>query len=185
MSDMEKPRETFRRLHALANNAAASDSERETARTVMARYLAKYGSEVGIPDEEPVIHRDVTYTSEFESRLATHCGMFAGCATHDVGKYLRAGTTRETFKADGKTTRYKGPESAVLAAVALYAHHRTMLFRLLELTENGYRHGAMRLPSAKVRAQAEPMSPEMSAALRAAQKAGNANAMTKRIGDGG
>ena len=182
---MEKPRETFRRLHALANNAGASESERATARAVMDRYLAKYGSEVGIPDEEPVIHLDVTYTSEFESRLAAHCGMFAGCATHDVGKYLRAGTTRETFKGDGKTTRYKGPESAVLAAVALYDHHKTMLYRLLELTENGYRHGAMRLPETKVRSQAEPMSPEMAAALKAARSAGNANALTKRIGDGG
>lgn len=181
MNDLEKPRETYRRLSAIAESATATDSERTTAREVMARYIAKYGSEVGIPESEPTIERDVTYSSEHERMLSVHCALFTGAVTFKIGKRLAIGTKRERFKDDGKTTRIEGPESAVLSAVSLYEHHRVMMNRLLQLTENGYRFGAMPLPCAVHREQAEPMAPELMRALRAAADAGSANAASKRL----
>lgn len=183
--DLEKPRETFRRLHAIANNAGATDAERETARGVMARYIAKYGSEVQIPEEEPHIERMVTFDGPHDRMLLNHCALFMGAKTYAIGKRVYAGTKRGAFRDDGKTFSVEGPESAVLAALELFAHHRVMLKRLLDLVENGYRFGAMPLPDSVRSEKAEPMSPEMFRALKAASAAGAANAASKRLGNGG
>lgn len=120
MIDIEKPRQTFRRLAALAANEAATDAERQTARSMMARYLEKYGSEVGIPEEEVTIERDVAYANAYEYRLALHCGVFSGVRVLDLGDYKYKGTKRERFVPAGKERRYRGAESAVLGAVDLY-----------------------------------------------------------------
>lgn len=190
MIDIEKPRETFRRLAAIAVNAAATDAERETARSMMARYIEKYGDEVRIPEEEATIERDVPYAHPYEYRLALHCGVFMGVKVMDLGDYKYKGTKREKFVSAGKERRYRGPESAVLGAVELYEHHRQGLEALLTATENGYRHGAMPLPQAfkdKHRSdkEPEPLPPEVLATARAAAKAGAANVRTKRLGRGG
>lgn len=188
MNGLEKPRETYRRLTAIAENAAATDSERESARRLMARYIDRYGSEVEIPEAEPVISRDVTYGDPREQLLSIHCARFAGAETFRIGRHVGVGTKRARFKDDGKTTRIEGPESAVLSAVELYEYHRAIIKRLLDLTANGYRFGAMPLPAAKQApasdSEEDPISDEMMAALRAAARAGAASSYTKRIGSG-
>lgn len=179
---LEKPRETYRRLAALADDAAASDVERESARRIMARYIAKYGSELEIPEREIEISKDVKYANVYEDRLAVHCGMFAGCVLRVIGRRLYAGTKRERFRPDGKTLRYFGPESAVLSAVDLYEHHRPLLVELLETVENGYRFGAMPLKQQKTVAQ--KMDDRMAAALRAGRELGSSSRITKRLEGG-
>jgi hypothetical protein len=180
--DMEKPRETYRRLAALATNTAATEAERESAERVMARYLARYGSEVEIPEAEPQILRHVTYANKYEDNIAHHCGVFAGCSVRVIGRLVYEGTPREKFRADGKTIRYVGPESAVLSAVELYEHHRTALAELLEVVENGYRFGAMPLPPKEGRTKARVMSPAIADALHAAADFGRASKPVKRLG---
>jgi len=180
--DMEKPRETYRRLAALATNAAATEAERESAKRVMDRYLARYGSEVEIPEAEPKIRRDVHYGNAHEDALSMHCGVFAGCSVRSVGRLLYEGTSREAFRGDKKTTRYVGPESAVLSAVELYEHHRTALAEILEVVANGFRFGAMPLPPKEARTEARALSPAVANALRAAADFGRASKPVKRLG---
>lgn len=186
MSDIEKPRETYRRLAAIAENTAATDSERESARRLMARYIARYGSEVEIPEAEPTIMREVIYGDPRERLLSIHCARFSGAESFRIGRHVGVGTKRARFKDDGKTTRFEGPESAVLSAVELYEYHRAIVKKLLDLTDNGYRFGAMPLPASKQAAsddsEDEPLSREMAAALCAAAKAGAASSYTKRLG---
>lgn len=174
---VENPRETFRRLHAIANNDGATDSERENARRVMARYTAKYGDEVSIPATEPEIERDVKYDGTHENTLSIHCGLFTGVKSFDIGKRLYQGRKNETFRSDGKTTRYKGAESAVLAAVELYEHHREKLNELLRLTANGYRFAAMPLPETDG-GKGNPCPDHLLPALRAAQRVGRTHSLT-------
>ena len=180
--DMEKPRETYRRLAALATDTATTEAERESAQRVMARYLARYGSEVEIPEAEPEISRDVKYANKYEEDLSTHCGLFVGCDIKNRGRWVYQGTPRQKFRPDGRTTRYVGPESAVLSAVELYEHHRTALAELLDIVVNGYRFAAMPLPPRRKLTDASPMHPAIADALRAAAAVGRASKPVKRLG---
>lgn len=176
----ENPRETFRRLHAIATCETATAEERENARRVMDRYIAKYGAEVSIPETEPQIERRVTYESEYESRLAIHCAEFAGCESHQLGRFLYRGRSNEKFRSDGTTKRFSGSESAVLSAVELYEHHRAKLAELFETVENGYRFAAMPLPPVEG-GKSGVVAPHLAAALRAAQNVGRTHSLTNTL----
>ncbi len=177
----ENPRETFRRLFAIANNDAATDAERENARRVMDRYTAKYGDEVSIPEAEAQIEGRVEFANVYEDRLATHCAIFAGCKSFMTGKRKYVGTKRERFVSDGKTTLYRGSETAVLAAVELYKHHSAKMAELLEVTENAYRFGAMPLPPSDEPKTSAPVPEHLLAALRAASRVGRTHSLTNTL----
>lgn len=175
----ENPRETFRRLHAIANGAGANEQERENARRVMDRYVAKYGDEVSIPETETEIDRDVKYDHRQEELLAYHTATFTGCETLQRGKRLFAGRKNEKFRPDGETLVFRGPESAVLSAVELYEHHRAKLRALLATVSNGYRHGAMPLPPTD--GPSSVVGPHLAAALRAATQVGKTHSLTNTL----
>ena len=174
----ENPRETFKRLFAIANGAGATDAERENARRVMDRYVEKYGDEVSIPETEPQIQRDVVYADAHEDALSVHCGVFAGAKVYPVGKFLYRGRKNEKFRANGKTTRYVGAESAVLAAVELYEHHRAKLNAMLHLSVNGYLFAAMPLPDDEETTPCQPVPEHLRGAFRAAQGVGRTHSLT-------
>lgn len=180
----ESPRETYRRLAALATDPATTEPERESALALMARYLAKYGEAVLIPETEPEVEGSVSYASVHEGRLAGHCAIFAGATLVDLqGRKARRGR-RSDFAPDARQLVFCGAESAVAAAVELYARHRPVLARLLDVAENGYRHAAMPLPPAERCAApaSVPLSDAMKQALQAAQSEGAAQGRSKRLG---
>ena len=176
----ENPRETFRRLHAIAACETATAEERENARRVMDRYIAKYGAEVSIPETEPQIERCVTYAHEYEERLSVHCATFAGCTAYSIGRTLYRGRSNEKFRTDGKTTKFRGSESAVLSAEELYKHHRAKLAELFETVENGYRFAAMPLPPVEG-GKSGVVAPHLLSALRAAQNVGRTHSLTNTL----
>jgi len=140
------PRETYRRMAAIANDKAASDAERETARRIMAIYVTRYGSEVEIPEAEKQIDHDIKIANDEESQLALHCAIFTGCGLFHYGKVLWKGSKRETFRRDG-TAIYRGPESVVRGTVELFELHRVKQAKVMEVAATAYRWGAMRLPA--------------------------------------
>lgn len=143
---LEKPRESFRRMAAIANDPEAVAAERETARRIMEKYIERYGSEVAIPEAEPEIAREVPVRSQVERELFVHCSLFAGCEAYSHGKYLWHGTPRETFRWNGKTVSVRGAESAVMSAIELFELHRSKLEKAIKATAIAYCWGAMRLP---------------------------------------
>lgn len=99
-----------------------------------------------------------------------------------LGRTLYKGSKRETFRADGKTMRFRGPESAVLSALDLYEHHRAKMGRLLEVAENGYRFAAMPIPPSDDRkSNAAPLPEHLLHALRAAQSVGRTHSLTNTL----
>ncbi len=171
----ENPRETYRRMAALAGDAAAlagdaaaSDEERASARAIMARYVARYGEEVAIPEEEEQADVRVETPHEFARRLAWHCGTFVGV------KVVSYANARGAFAKNPRWVHFVGPRSAVEGAVALYAEHLPRMGRLLAVAENGYRFGAMRLPDAVPAAADEsgPLDHDLGRALHAANAFG-------------
>lgn len=163
----------------MAEKPGASDSERETARAVMARFVERYGTEVEIPEEEEIIERSVTYIGEREQNLAHHCGIFMELKVLMVGK-----TVRGKFKHDGYTYIYKGYSSSVESAVALYEHHRERLRRLLLAVENGYCYGAMPLKPGTATGEGPKLTEAEIAALRAGLRAGKDAQLQKHLTGG-
>ncbi len=176
--NMEKPRESYRRMAAIANDANASDQERETARGIMAIYVARYGSEVQIPDAEPEITREIPTNNEADQSLASHCAEFTGCVAWFRGKRLWQGTKRETFRRNGETF-FRGPESAVLGAVELFTMHQEKQQKVMQIAAVAYRCGAMRLPPNPKHNQVE-MPDEFANVAAAAAMAGQ-NYAAKRL----
>lgn len=180
---MEGPRQTYQRLRGISEGPGSTDSERETARLIMARYIAKYGDEVSIPETEAEVESTVKTDGGNDLTLAVHCGVFMGLKVYDLGRTKYRGTKREKFVADGRNVLYRGPKSAVDAALGLYEHHREKHESLLKYTSNGYRYGAMPLPSSAT-VSGDPPPPDLVDVIRSAMQAGKSNAMNRALPTG-
>lgn len=174
----ENPRETYRRMAALARDTASTEEERASARAIMARYVARYGGEVAIPESEDEADVRVDTPHAFARRLAWHCGAFVGV------RVLNYANARGAFAKNPRSFHFVGPRSAVEGAVALYAEHLPRMERLLTVAENGYRFGAMPLPAAATEADPEPLQGDLARALQGAAAFGRATGRALPSGGG-